>query len=58
MRPSSLLRAMRVALCIAPLALVGACGTTTAEPVGIGRSADQMKRSPCACIEIPMRPAA
>jgi hypothetical protein len=37
------------------LLTLSACGNTTAEPVGIGRSAEELKRSPCACLEIPMR---
>lgn len=35
------------------LLLLGACsGTETEKPVGIGSEANEMKRSPCACIEI------
>ena len=34
--------------------LLTACGTTeNPDPVGIGRDVNEMKRSPCACNEIP-----
>lgn len=33
---------------------LSACGSTTVpEPVGIGSDIDELKKSPCACIEIP-----
>lgn len=35
------------------LALSGCGSTTVPEPIGIGSDVDELKKSPCACIEIP-----
>ncbi len=36
------------------LGLLTACGSDTVpEPIGIGSDVDELKKSPCACIEIP-----
>ncbi len=34
------------------LALAGCGSTSVPEPVGIGGDVDELKKSPCACIEI------
>lgn len=34
--------------------MLAACGTTEVpEPIGIGTGLDELKQSPCACVEIP-----
>lgn len=35
------------------LVLTGCGSTTVPEPIGIGGDVDELKKSPCACIEIP-----
>jgi hypothetical protein len=36
------------------LVALSACGSTSVpEPVGIGSGVDELKRSPCACMEVP-----
>ena len=46
---------MIVRLCLLfLLAALSACSSVfTAEPVGIGKDRDALKRSPCACTEVP-----
>ncbi|WP_162820263.1 hypothetical protein [Microvirga calopogonii] len=42
-----------LAISITALAL-SACGTLTQDdPIGIGRSPNDLKKSPCACIQLP-----
>jgi hypothetical protein len=46
---------MRVLL-IASLLLLGACSSSLVpDPIGIGTGVHDLKRSPCACNEIPMQ---
>lgn len=44
---------MRV-IAVVSLLLLGACSSMTPAPVGIGSGPHELKRSPCACVEIPM----
>lgn len=37
-------------------ALLAGCGSSSEQPVGVGRGTDDYKKSPCACVELPQRP--
>lgn len=39
---------MRIFVLLLLLALA-ACGSTTQDPIGVGRATDALKKSPCAC---------
>ncbi len=45
--------AARLSLVLMAAALLGGCGSDSAEPVGIGHGVDELKRSPCACMTVP-----
>jgi hypothetical protein len=51
---------MRVIIVVSALLLLSGCESLfgsyeVPEPVGIGRSNDDLKRSPCACLEVPQQ---
>lgn len=43
-------------LAVLAAGMVAGCGATEPQPVGIGRGADDLKRSPCACLDHPVAP--
>lgn len=47
-------RVLPISALFAAGVLLAGCTTTTTPPVGIGTGVNELKRSPCACIEIPM----
>lgn len=38
------------------LGALAGCGSTEDKQVGIGRGTDEYKRSPCACVRVPLLP--
>ena len=48
-------RHLALAAILAAAALAGCSTDKTPEPVGIGTGVHDLKRSPCACVEIPQR---
>lgn len=45
---------MRIFLVLAAAALLDACAGDREQPAGIGSGRDELKRSPCACLELPL----
>jgi hypothetical protein len=47
---------MRFLLTVPLILLLGACSTSifTPDPIGVGSGTEDLKASPCACVEIPM----
>ena len=43
---------VRYLIVLAPLVLSGCGSIFTPEPISIGRDRDELKQSPCACLEI------
>jgi hypothetical protein len=37
-------------------AVLSGCGSSTEKPVAVGTGTDDMKRSPCACIDLELAP--
>lgn len=48
--------ATRFVVVIALLGFLAACGSDREVPRGIGSDTDDMKRSPCACWQVPVKP--
>ncbi len=49
-------RGRHAAVCLIVMSILSGCGTSSpSEPIGIGPDRDNLKRSPCACVEIPQR---
>ena len=42
-------------LCVVAVIVSGCGNTNLLEPIGIGSDRDALKRSPCACFEIPQK---
>lgn len=48
-------RPARIALALAAVLVLAACNSANQQPpVGIGPGINELQRSPCACVELPM----